>query len=50
MRCSIEYFHKYKMSIGLCRPNEKKTRSSALRLSCPTYGRRGIRAQNNSDS
>ena len=36
------------MSMGLY--NGEKTRSSTLRLTWPTYGRRGIGAQKNSDS
>ena len=46
-RCSLDDFHKYKMSMGLY---NGRNRCSTLRLSWPTYGRRGIRAQKNSKS
>ena len=45
--CSLIDFHRYKMSMGLY--NGERTRSSTLRLPWLTYGRRGIRAQKNSE-
>ena len=41
-RCSLDDSYKYKMSMGLLFVIWKKKRSSTLRLSWPTYGRRGI--------
>ena len=45
---SLDDFHRYKKSMAL--NNGKKTRCITLMLPWPTYDRRGIRAQENSDS